>query len=75
MLFRSLRVRLHGTQYMGVQAEDQEVAVLVEAEAVKMVAQVAVEADQEEVAVVALQAVAPWELVQQEAVVEGAMVA
>ena len=42
---------------MDVQAEDQEVAVLVEAEAVEVVAQV----------------VAPWGLVQQEAVVEGAM--
>ena len=43
---------------MGVQVEDQEVAVRVEAEAVGAVAQVAVAADQEEVAVVALQAVA-----------------
>ena len=60
---------------MGVQAEDQEVAVLVEAKAVAAVAQVVVVADQEEVAVVALQVVALWELVQQEVVVEGAMVA
>ena len=60
---------------MGVQAEDQEVAARVEAEAVEAVALVAVVADQEEVAVVALPAVAPQGLVQQEAVVEGAMVA
>ena len=58
---------------MGVQAEGQEVAVRVEAEVVGAVVQVAVVADQEEVVVVALQAVAPWALVQQEAVVEGAM--
>ena len=58
---------------MGVQAEGQEVVAPVEAEVVEAVAQVVVVADQEEVAVVALQVVAPWELVQQEAVVEGAM--
>ena len=66
---------LHGIHSMAMQAEDQGVGVLVEAEAVKAVALVVVVADQEEVAVVALQAVAPWELVQQEAVAEGAMVA
>ena len=60
---------------MGMQAEDQEAVAPVEVEVVEAVAQVAVVADQEEVAVVALQAVAPWELVQQEVVVEGAMVA
>ena len=59
---------------MGVQVEDQEVAAPVEVEE-EAVAQVAVVADQEEVAVVALQAVAPWELVQQEELVEEAMVA
>jgi hypothetical protein len=57
---------------MGVQAEDQEVGVRVEAEAVGAVAQ---EADQEEVAAVALQVAAPQELLQQEVVAEGAMVA
>ena len=41
-----------------MQAEDQEVAAPVEGEVVEVVAQVAVVADQEEVAVVALQAVA-----------------
>ena len=66
---------LHGIQSMAMQAEDQGVGVLVEAEVVEAVALVVVVADQEEVVVVALQAVAPWELVQQEAVVEGAMVA
>jgi hypothetical protein len=60
---------------MGVQAEDQEVVAPVEAEVVEAVAQVAVVADQEEVAVVALQVVAPQELLQQEVVAEGAMVA
>ena len=60
---------------MGVQAEDQEVAVQAEVEAVGAVAQVAVVADQEEVAVVALQVVALWEVVQQEELVEGTMVA
>ena len=60
---------------MGTQAGDHEEAVPVEAEVVEAVAQAAVVADQEEVAVVALPAVAPQELVQQEAVVEGAMVA
>ena len=60
---------------MGMQAEDQEVAVQVEVGAVGAVAQEAVVADQEEVAAVALQVVAPQELVQQEAVAEGAMVA
>ena len=44
---------------MGVQAEDQEVAAPVEVEVVEAVAQAAVVADQEEVAVAALQAVAP----------------
>ena len=68
-------MRLHGTQYMGVQAEDQEVAVLVEAEVVEAVAQAAVVADQEEVAVVALPVGAPQELVQEEVAVEEAMVA
>ena len=58
---------------MGMQAEDQEVSVQVEVEAVGAVAQEVVVADQEEVAVVALQVVAPQELVRQEAVVEGAM--
>ena len=67
-------MQLHGIQYMGVQAEDQGVAALVE-EAVEAVAQAVVVADQEEVAVAALQVVAPQELVQQEVVVEGAMVA
>ena len=61
------------TQCMGVQVEDQEVAAPVEAE--EAVGQVAVLADQGEVAVVALLVVAPQELVQQEVVVEGAMVA
>ena len=56
---------------MGVRAEDQEVGVRVEAEA----GAVAQEADQEEVAAVALQVVAPQELLQQEVVAEGAMVA
>ena len=70
-----LRALPHGIQCMGVQVEDQEVVAPVEAEAVEAVAQVAVVVDQEEVVVVALQAVAPWELVQQEVVVEGAMVA
>ena len=60
---------------MGVQAEDQEVAAPVEAEVVEAVAQAAVVADQEEVAVVALQVAAPQELVQQEVVAEGTMVA
>ena len=60
---------------MGVQVEDQEVAAPVEGEVVEVVAQVAVVVDQEEVAVVPLQAVAPWELLQQEELVEGAMVA
>ena len=60
---------------MDMQAEDQEVVAPVEAEVVGAVAQVVVVADQEEVAVVALQVVAPQGLVQQEAVVEGAMVA
>ena len=55
---------------MDVQAEDQEVAPLVEAE-VEVADQVAVVEDQGEVAVVALQAAAPRGLVQQEAVVEG----
>ena len=59
---------------MGVQAEDQEVGALAEVEEVEAVAQVAVAADQEEVVGVALQAAAPWGLVQQEVVVEGAMV-
>ena len=68
-------MRPHGTQCMGAQVEDQEVGALAEAEEVEAVAQVVVAADQEEVAVVALQVVAPWELVQQEAVAEGAMVA
>ena len=58
---------------MGTQAEDQEVGALAEAEEVEAVAQVAVAADQEEVVVVALQAVAPWELVQEEVAVEEAM--
>ena len=66
---------LHDTQCMGVQVEGQEVVVRVEVEAVGAVAQEVVVVDQEEVGVVALQAVAPWELVQQEAVAEGAMVA
>ena len=57
---------------MDAQVEDQEVGALVEAEEV---AQVAVAADQEEVVEVALQAAALWGLVQQEVVVEGAMVA
>ena len=65
---------LHGTPYMGAQAEDQEVVALVE-EAAEAVAQAAVVADQEEVVVAALREVAPQELVQQGAVVEGAMVA
>ena len=65
----------HDTQCMGVQVEDQEVAAPVEAEVVEAVAQAAVVADQEEVVVVALQAVAPWELVQEEVAVEEAMVA
>ena len=43
---------------MGVQGEDQEVAVRVEEEVVGAVAQAAVVVDQEEVAVAALQAVA-----------------
>ena len=60
---------------MGMQVEDQEVAIQAEAEAVGAVAQVVVVADQEEVAVVALQAVALWEVVQQEELVEGTMVA
>ena len=60
---------------MGVQAEDQEVLVRVEVEAVGAVAQEVVVVDQEEVAVVALQVVAPQELLQQEVVAEGAMVA
>jgi hypothetical protein len=60
---------------MGMQAEDQEVAAPVEAEEVEVVAQVAVVADQEEVAVVTLQVVALQDLVQQEAVVEETMVA
>ena len=60
---------------MGMQEDQKVVVVLVEAEAVEAVAQVAVVADQEEVVVVALQAEAPQELWQQEAVVEGAMVA
>ena len=60
---------------MGVQAEDQEVAAPVEAEEVEVVAQVAVVADQEEVAVVTLQVVALQDLVQQEAVAEETMVA
>ena len=47
----------------------------VEAEVVEAVAQAAVAEDQEEVVVVALQVAAPQELVQQEAVAEGAMVA
>ena len=61
----------HGTQCMGVQ--DQEVAAPVEVEVVEAVAQVVVVADQEEV-VVALQVVALEEVVQQEELVEGAMV-
>ena len=65
-------MRLHGTQYMGVQAEGQEVAAPVEVEVVAQAAAVVV---QEEVAVVALQVAAPQELMQQEAVAEGAMVA
>ena len=60
---------------MGVQEEDQEEALQVEVEAVGAVAQEVVVADQEEVAVVALQVVALQELLQQEAVAEGAMVA
>ena len=60
---------------MGVQAEDQEVAAPVEVEEVEVVAQVAVVADQEEVAVVTLQVVALQDLVQQEAVAEETMVA
>ena len=66
---------LHSIQSMAVQAEDQGVGVLVEAEAVEAVALVAVAADQEEVAAVALQVVAPQELLQQDGVAEGAMVA
>ena len=58
---------------MGAQVEDQEVGALAEAEEVGAVAQVAVAVDQEEVEV-ALQAAALWGLVQQEEVVEGAMV-
>ena len=65
----------HDTQCMGVQAEDQEVMAPVEAEVVEAVAQVAVVADQEEVVAVALQVVALQDLVQQEVVAEGAMVA
>ena len=65
---------LHDTQCMGVQAEDQEVAAPVEAE-VEAVAQEAVVADQGEVVAVALQVVVLQDLVQQEAVAEGAMVA
>ena len=64
----------HDTQCMDVQVEDQEVAPLVEAE-VEAADQVAVAEDQGEVAVVALQAVAPQGLVQREVVVEGAMAA
>jgi hypothetical protein len=60
---------------MAVQAEDQEVGALAEAEEVEAVAQVVVAADQEEVVEVALQVAALWGLVQQEAVVEGTMVA
>ena len=60
---------------MAMQVEDQEVVVLVEVGAVEAVAQVVVVADQEEVAVVALQVVAPQELLQREVVAEGAMVA
>ena len=59
---------------MAVQVEDQEVPAPVEVEVVEVVAQVAVVADQEE-EVVALQVVALWEVVQQEELVEGAMVA
>ena len=66
---------LHDTQCMGVQAEDQEVAAPVEAEVVEVVAQVVVVVDQEEVVAVALQVVALQDLVQQEVVAEGAMVA
>ena len=68
-------MRPHDTQYMGTQAEDQEVGALVEAEEVEAVAQVALVADQEEVVEVALQVAALWGLVRQEVVVEGAMVA
>ena len=68
-------MRPHDTQCMGAQAEDQEVGALAEVEEVEAVAQVAVAVDQEEVVEVALQAVAPWELVQQEELVEEAMVA
>jgi hypothetical protein len=60
---------------MGAQVEDQEVGALAEAEEVEAVAQVALAADQEEVVEVAPQAAALWGLVQQEVVVEGAMVA
>ena len=59
---------------MGVQAEDQEVAAPVEVEVVEAVAQAAVVVDQEEVVAVVHQVVALQDLVQQEAVVEGAMV-
>ena len=44
---------------MGAQAEDQEVGALAGAEVVEVVAQVAAVVDQEEVAVVALQAAVP----------------
>jgi hypothetical protein len=47
----------------------------VEAEVVEAVAQVAVVVDQEEVVAVALQVVALQDLVQQEVVAEGTMVA
>jgi hypothetical protein len=55
--------------------EDQEVGALAEPEEVEAVAQVAVAVDQKEVAVVALQAAAPQELVQEEVAAEEAMVA
>ena len=61
---------------MGVQAEDQEVAVPVEVEVVEAVAQVGVVADQGEEVVVPLQVAVLQEVAQQqEEVVEGAMMA